>query len=273
MAYLDEEAEGGPPNPISKIGAVLFFMAVGFGLKLAATGNIFGARDEWTAARVDAELQAHPQSGELYRAIKTAYPGEYQAFLRPMTEAAKGGDRRAIIAAAERFSRQLMTTHFDGFTRAPTGRLVEIARQYALLSRTLQRADIGLCAQLYSTGPAPGAQPPAETALLFSHIGALQVLAARAGETRPGAAARAELTEPEQAALMDRIGRHSREAAHLLADRSAMLAATPAQQCAAGMAMDQAIAALPPEDAAKALVSSMRQTFGSAPVAGAPPAQ
>jgi ABC-type antimicrobial peptide transport system permease subunit len=35
MAYLDEEAEGGPPNPISKIGAALFFMAVGF---LAAFG-------------------------------------------------------------------------------------------------------------------------------------------------------------------------------------------------------------------------------------------
>lgn len=268
MAYLDDEETGtGARSLGAKVTGVIVAFAVILAVRYATSGNIFGAGSGgWTPERVDRELQAHPQAGELYRAVKASYPSEYQAFLRRVTTVAKSGNGAAVETEAFNFTRQLTIDHLEGFSRAPSGQIVAVARQYSLLVSTLQRTDVNLCARFINEGLSPGTRPPPEATAILGRIGVMQIQASRAGETRPSDP-RPDLTEQEAAALFREIERRSPSVSRLLADERALASAPPAQQCAAGLAIYETVAAMPPDAAAKATVTLIRHSFTPAPAA------
>lgn len=265
MAFLDDEKEGGPPNKINLLGMVIGFMVLGFVIKFAATGNIFGVKQRWTPDRVEAELMADSQGREIYQTIKDAYPADYRLLLGRLTTLAASGTLEERQREMGAFTRRLMIEHLDGLARAPSYQLVEIARQYTLLIGTLQRIDPATCAQFLTSGAAPGMQPPPEAQAIMGRIAMLQVRAARAGEAQAGAAPlRPEPSAQEDAALLAEVGRRSPEAQRLLMDQNAMRLAPQRQQCAAGLALYQTIETLPPESSARMTVSMLRGSFGQA---------
>ena len=273
MAYLDDEETGtGSRSLGARVAGVIAVFAAIMAVRYVTTGNIFGAGSGgWTAERVDRELQAHPQAGELYRAVKTSYPTEYQAFLRRVTTVAKTGNSMAVETEAFNFTRQLTIDHFEGFARAPSGQIVDIARQYSLLVSTLQRTDVNLCARFIVEGLNPGTRPPPEATAILGRIGVMQIQASRAGEMGPGAP-RPDLNEQEAAVFFRAIESRSPSLSRLLADERALAAAPPAQQCAAGLAIYETVTGLPPDAAAKATVTLIRHSFTPAPATAPAPA-
>lgn len=261
MAYLDDEHEGGSRSLGTKVAGVLAVAAVLMVVRYMTTGNIFGAETGWTPEKVDQELQTHPQAGELYRTVKASYPSEYQAFLRRVSNVARNGSSLAVETEAFNFTRQLTIDHFDGFSRAPSDQIVGVARQYSLLVNTLQRTDVGLCARFVVGGLGPGTRPPREATAILGRIGIMQIQAARAGETQPREP-RPDLSQQQAAAFFREIERRSPSAGRLLADERAMASAPPAQQCAIGVTIYEAVLSLPDDDAAKVTVTLLRQSFG-----------
>jgi hypothetical protein len=269
MAYLDDETSGtGSRSMGVKVAGVLAVAAILMVVRYVTTGNIFGAGSGgWTTERVDRELQAHPQAGELYRVVKASYPNEYQAFLGRVLTVAKAESSMAVETEAFNFARQLTINHFEGFSRAPSGQIVDVARQYSLLVGTLQRTDVGLCARFVVGGLGPGTRPPREATEILGRIAVMQIRAARAGETRP-VDPRPDLDQQEAAVLFREIERRSPAAGRLLADERALASAPPAQQCAAGLVIYEAIASLPVDAAAKATVTLLRHSINPGPAAG-----
>jgi hypothetical protein len=268
MAYLDDQETGTGPRSLGvKVAGVLAVVAVLMVVRYVTTGNIFGAGSGgWTTERVDRELQAHPQAGELYRVVKASYPNEYQAFLGRVLTVAKTESSMAVETEAFNFARQLTVGHFDGFSRAPSAQIVDVARQYSLLVSTLQRTDVNLCARFVVGGMGPGTRPPREATAILGRIAVMQIQAARAGETGPGVS-RPDLNEQEAAAFFREIERRSPAASRLLADERALTSAPPAQQCAAGLVIYDAIISLPADAAAKATVTLLRHAINPGPAA------
>jgi hypothetical protein len=263
MAYLtDEETGTGARSLGAKVAGVIAVFAVIMVVRYVTSGNFGAGSGGLTPERVDRELQAHPQAGELYRAVKTSYPNEYQAFLRRVTTVAKSGNSLAVETEAFNFTRQLTLDHFEGFARAPTGQIVDVARQYSLLVGTLQRTDINLCARFVVEGMGPGTRPPPEATAILSRIGVMQIQASRAGEMRPSAP-RPELSQEEATVVVREIERRAPSTGRLLADERALASASPAEKCAVGVAIYETVVGLPPETAAKATVSLIRQSFTS----------
>lgn len=261
MAY---ESGSQRKNLIIVVAVIAFIAAAVGGALWVRGGDLFKGGGGTGTNRIDAELQNHPQAGELYRTVKANYPDEYQAFVARLSEAARNGGSAAVEAQAFAFTRQLMVNHFAGLAKAPNGRIVEIARQYHLLATTLQRSNVALCAQLATTGFRPGSRPPPEAMAILNRIGTLQLQAARVGETQ-GGTARTDITPAEGDALVVAIGRRNPEAGRLLSGGNALDLASPAQQCDTAVAIYEAIVAMPAEDAAKVTVSLLRQSFGAAP--------
>ena len=267
MAFVDDEGPRGRDNLAIKLVAFLAFLGGVMGIGFLTTGSPFFAKQEWTTERIDRELQQSPLVGDLYRTVKAAYPQEYQAFLGQAAETASRSGQGAVERLAYNFSRQLMIRHFSGLARAPNPHLVDITRQYAQLLRTLQQSDPRLCAQFVTSGVGPGSRPPREAMAILSRIGVLQIRAARAGETG-SRAMRPDLTPEEAQTLVGEIGRRSPEAGRLLTNETALRTAPVEQQCATGLAIYETVATLPPETAAKAMVSLLREAFGPGQTVG-----
>ena len=263
MAFADDGDDGSrrKSNIIKIVVGVVALVVIGLAIKYFVTGTLFGP--EPPGARIDRELRADPLGGEAATAIREAYPDEYAAFTERLATMPRDiGSEFNLQAQASDFTKQLMINHYGGLARAPSDQLVEIARQYASLVGTLQRRDVALCGQYLTMGFIAGLRPPPEVVPIMSRITILQIRAARAGETQPSAAPRGALTPEDQAALLAEINRRSPQSGALLSQPLGLMGAPADQQCAAGLAMYQAISALPPETAAKVMVSLLGDTFG-----------
>jgi hypothetical protein len=268
MAYLDSEEEGGPRggNITKAIVGIVVAAAISFGWRYWNTGFGF-TRSGWTIERIDSELRQQPDSGPVFVAIRTHYRAEYDAFLRRILPAVQAGDEAAVAREGFSFSRQFMVNHINDLARAPANELQQIAHTYAELVEAFRRTDTDLCARFVTTGLRPGDRPAGEARTIVARTMALQVAASRSGEGQRrdprGAASDADSTRFE-AALRAR----SPEAALLIFDQARLNAAPPAQQCAAGLAVHQTIAALPAETSANLTVNILRASFGVNPPAG-----
>lgn len=263
MSFVNDDDSGQPPrsNITAKIAGVLCFVAAFLAMKYITSGSFFGPRHGWTPAQIDSELLANADAGPLYSAIKANFPDDYQRFTVRLAEAARTGGDAAIERDAFAFSHQLMVDHFDDLARAPSAEIQTIARQYVVLYGALRRTDVGLCAQLATTGFRPGIRPAPEVRSILAHIGVMQVAAAHSGETQPRDA-RGPVNEQEAGQFVRAVQARSRTAGALISNPQAFNAATPDVQCATGAAIYEATAALPPDVAANVMIDLLRETFG-----------
>lgn len=262
MSYLDEE-DGTSRLGVKIAGWVaglLGFLAVGFW----GWGTFPGSSRAWTPDRVAQELETNVGTRELYTAMKAHYPEDYRALVQRLSEASQGTDRQAVEREAYAFSRRFMSERFDDLARAPSAQLHDIAREYARLVHVLQQSDVRLCAQFVTNGFTPGARPGPDATAIVNRIGALQVAAARAGESQPGDS-RGALTEPQAMEFGRALQARSASAANLLSDERALRTAAPADQCAAGVAIYDTVGALPADLAATLIIEILRESFGGQP--------
>lgn len=266
MSYIDEE-DGTSRLGVKIAGwvaALLGFLAVAYW----GSGSLPGSLRGWTPDRVAQELETNAGTRELYSAMKTHYPDDYRAFVQRLSEASRGSDRQAMEREAYAFSRRFMSERFDDLARAPSAQLHDIAREYARLVHVLQQSDVPLCAQFVTTGFTPGARPSAEATAIVNRIGAMQLVAARAGHSQPRDP-RGAVTEPQALEFGRALQSRSAAAANLLGDERALRTAAPADQCAVGIAIYDTIGALPADLAASLIVEILRESFGARPPAGA----
>jgi hypothetical protein len=133
--------------------------------------------------------------------------------------------------------------------RAPAADLRALGAAYAALVHVLQRDDTGLCARFATAGfqPSDTLSPAAMRAM--AHINAVQVHAMRHAEIAP-VPARGALAQPDAAAFMAAVAKENPAAPALLQDQAKLNAASDDEKCAVGIAIYDAVAALPEAQAA-----------------------
>jgi len=258
MAFVDDEDDGSLRTGFSGkiVGVLVLAAAIVAGRFLLP--HILRSPSEATPERVLEEIERQPGNRELFEAIRSNYPAEFETFLQRFADTANATkDDWPLREMGFNFTRGLARIHFEGLAHAPSDALREIARQYAVLYRTLGQTNVSLCARL-ATGGASSATDPIGSESVVGHIGALQISAARQGEIRPSPT-RSNLNDREAESFMRALRARSDMAARLLLDERAMANATPTQQCQSTIALYETMGELPPDQAAKALVYVLRE--------------
>jgi hypothetical protein len=264
MSYLyDDDGEPTSKKAGAAIAGFILFSAIALAAKFVDFGLLTGSKQEWTAERVRSELEATPELRELFVAIKTHYPREYDGFVHKVAETARSGDGAAVSRQSFAFTRKLMTDHFEDMARAPSAEIHEIGRRYAQLVNVLDRTDVQLCSQFLTTGFTPGAKPAPEALSILSRIGALQITAAKHGETQPRDP-RGALSDSDGQLFYRELVSRSPGAGAFLGDERALNAATPDVQCDLGVAIYESAAALPTESAANVTIDLLRASLQAA---------
>lgn len=192
--------------------------------------------------------------GAFFLAIERHFPADYRLMVDDMfSEAMADPTNRARheqmgFEAARRF----LQLRMGDLMNAPAPMLVEINRRQLEIARSLAPGHPRLCAQYVMTGFQPGVIVPPEA---MAHVQALSVKlieAAAAGRSAPRVAGRGQIREEDAVAWIGEVERldPKEEVTPLIADEAALAAAAPDRQCAVGIAIHSAVAALPEATAA-----------------------
>src|SRR5687767_9557088 len=130
MSYLyDDDGEPTSKKAGAAIAGFILFSAIGLASQFIDLGLLTGSKQPSSAADIRPELEGDPELRELFLAIKSNYPAEYESFVRSAGETARSGDNVALARQSMAFTRGLMTDHFDDMARAPSAEIHAIARQ------------------------------------------------------------------------------------------------------------------------------------------------
>jgi len=200
--------------------------------------------------RFDQAVEATTEEGAALRSFRKAFPEDF-AVLRQQVIGEAGADT-STDAMTQRVSlavRNFTIRKAAFMAKAPDENLHEMARGNAEFIRSLQKTDVNLCAKFGLQGLDPGDRLDPASEKISTRLFGVQIRAARAGMDRP--VERPDITKEDGAKLADQIRRNGADERMLNLIANNMAGATPAEQCAASVAMYQAVYDLGPADAAK----------------------
>jgi hypothetical protein len=184
--------------------------------------------------------------GAVVEALRRTFPEEGAALASRLAGQTTEAKRRLTSEALERFQR----AHRSAILAAPGARLVALEAWHAALLRELEARDAGLCALLGDRGffgpEARGAAPPA--GLDAYAVALVETAAAGSGRAAPPAPTMEDLEAWLAEAQTRAPGMPLRK---ILADKAVRAASSRAQVCRGAAALHEAVATLPPDQAAR----------------------
>lgn len=202
----------------------------------------------FAAAPVAAAAQAPHRP--VLEALRLSFPKEHSALEARLAAQPPEAARRLVSEAMVRFQ----LTHKQAILAAPGARLIALEVRYGAMLRALGARDMRLCAILGDRGVfGKEARAAAPFAGLDEHAVALiEAAAAGAGRAAPAPANGADFR-----ALMTEVERREPgvPVRQMLADRELRLRSSDEHLCVGAAAMHEAIAGLPPDQAARAAVT------------------
>jgi hypothetical protein len=250
--YLARE-DGGRKLLLALVGFVAFAVVGYFARPLFQA--VF--HPQWTAERMEAELERDPTFRDVFLALKQNYPADSRALVEQAVADANRDDVEAANRNAFLFMRRFSRAKAEAMTRAPADQLHQIAQEYSGLMHALKNSDTNLCARVVMEGFRPGDHPPGAALDHINRIGALQIQAAHAGEAA-GLPARTPLSDRDGAAFGSAVRANDASVAPLMTNEAALRAAPPDRQCAMGVALYDAAAELPLETSANVTAQLLR---------------
>lgn len=242
------------------VGAVLIAVATFVFPKIVAVGSgyvvgssIRTATDtsrnatEADLARQLQALETSPAFGDFYREFRTSFPAEYRQFLADMTaQMRRSKDQEANGLYAQKWVRDFVTKNMSAIATAADEPLATLALQTAKVGEILERESVPMCAGFTITGDIGLPENLSQQAQ--AEMGRLSFLTLRAivsgqnSSTRRAEPTDAQSEELWEAIFATQLDQHLVDA---VADGS-IVSLPAAEQCAAGVATNRAIADLPP---------------------------
>lgn len=265
--YDDDDQQERRRRRFIKIGAaggVVFVFALIFaiGAALERVGperlrSIVAGRSE-TPEALHREILETPEVAGTFGSLRRHYPDDYQALLTSVSDLRRAGQMAEARQEMAEFLHRFMLSKLNSITSAPHADLQQIAAGYAEFTRALRDQDVRLCATFAMAGFRPGQQIPRALIPHLDRVNAIQIRAAHRAETGPRIA-RGEASQEHIDSWFEQLRRNDPSTAALL-QSGRVDSATPAQQCAGGIAIYQAAAELDPEASASMTANLLRES-------------
>ena len=232
--------------------ALLALVAIGGPMVLGKKGE--GSTN--TPEQMEAQLEANPHIGDAIRAFRTHYPQEYQDYLQRVADATNGRDAAATERQGLSYMRHFLAIKLEAIASAPAADLQQLASARLEVVRALGRSDVPSCARIVTTGYTTGDRPSAEVQALVGRVSALEIQAAKHGESSDKVT-RGFLSDSDGQAWYARMRLIDRQATDQMQSGS-IRSATPDAQCHAAQVQYQAATELPAELSANATAQLIR---------------
>jgi hypothetical protein len=207
-----------------------------------------------TEAMFDRYVVGAPEVTETYQALRQYYPDAYRD-LRSLVIATY--NRRGLVAARDagfNYMMQFVLSKSAAIASAGDADLHDYVTVNAALIRQLEREDTVQCARMVMSGPSPAMRITPATLARLNRVNAVQLRAASRGEANP--VRRASPSAEDAGALRAGVTAIAPELVAVF--DAGIQSGTPAQQCAAGAVLLEAIASLPPEQGARLITQILR---------------
>ncbi len=207
-----------------------------------------------TEADFERYITGAPSLAPTYQALRQYYPDAYLG-LRGLVIATY--NRRGLIAARDvgfNYMLQFVLSKSAAIANASDEDLHEYATVNAAMIRQLGREDVAQCARIVMSGPSPSMRLSATLLVRLNAVNVVQMRAARHGEDNP--VQRAAPMPEDAAALRARV--EAIDPAIVAVFDAGIQSGTPAQQCAAGAILLEAMASLPADQGARLISQILR---------------
>ncbi|WP_114953807.1 hypothetical protein [Sphingosinicella terrae] len=262
MSYTDQESPFTARRMAAALGGIVIMFVIGLALRAGSSNDGDGTfqslqRRSTTVERAEAELARDGRSREMMAAFKANYPQEYDQFLRRVVDAVNRRGSAAARQEAFTFMETFVRSKVPHIAEAPDADVNRLGDALVDFSAALREADISLCARFQMGGLTAMDRLPESALPAMSRLNVAQFRAARQAENGRRVP-RTALSDADAEAWFARIETIDPESARRIAD-DRLPAATPQQQCDAGLAIYQAAMELPPTRSANVVAELIRQ--------------
>ncbi|NIJ20986.1 hypothetical protein FHS95_002678 [Sphingomonas naasensis] len=248
---MTERSRGGDPLWAVALGILLFLALTAGGVTAAVYFAKTGFAKRTSPEAVDTALTADPDSAAMIEAMQESYPEDYAKIRIAVSESARRGAAPASLHVETfQLMRNAALAHLPELAQAPHAELAAYTAAESRMLAALETDDLTLCARYIMRGFGPGEVLSPEARIALAEMGVAQWRGAAAGRDQPVKRKVGAALAPRDAealvAAMRKQGMDDRDL-EVFSTPGLWVRAAPAQQCAVGKWLIDAIGTLPAE--------------------------